>query len=60
MITNKKGIIVILATKNRLEFLKNALKSISLQTKNPLDVFVTSDSNEKIAIEEKKLCDYLN
>lgn len=34
------------------------MKSISLQTKKPLDVFVTSDSNEKIAIEEKKLCDY--
>ena len=51
MLIEKEGIIVVVATKNRVDILQKALESISVQTKKPLDVFVTSDStieNERI------------
>lgn len=56
MLIEREGIIVVVATKNRVDFLRKALESISIQTKNPLDVFVTSDSNPDNEIEEKNLC----
>ena len=56
MINEKEGIIVVVTTKNRVELLKNALKSISLQTKQPLDVFVVSDSSKENALIEEQLC----
>ncbi len=56
MLTEKEGIIVVVATKNRVELLNNALESISLQTKKPLDVFVASDSSNENESIERTLC----
>lgn len=52
----KEGIVAIVATKNRTNLLKRALESISLQTKQPLAVCVSSDSNQENEKEEKELC----
>ena len=35
MLNEKEGIIVVVATKNRVSLLTNALESISIQTKKP-------------------------
>ena len=56
MLIEKEGIIVVVATKNRVDILQQALESISIQTKKPLDVFVTSDSTLENEIVEKNLC----
>lgn len=56
MLNEKEGILVVVATKNRVEFLKNALESIFIQTKKPLDVFVVSDSSNENVIKEKEMC----
>ena len=58
MLNEKEGIIVVLATKNRVEFLKKALSSISLQTKKPLNVFVVSDSSNENAVSEREICSH--
>ena len=56
MLNEEEGIIVVVATKNRVDLLKNALESIFIQTKKPLDVFVASDSIIENEIAEKDLC----
>ena len=56
MLIKKEGIIVVVATKNRVDILQKALESITVQTKKPLDVFVTSDSTIENEIIEKNLC----
>ena len=56
MLNEKEGIIVVVATKNRVSLLTNALESISIQTKKPLDVFVASDSTYENECVERTLC----
>lgn len=55
------GIIVVVATKNRVELLERSLISITKQTKKYLEAIVVSDSNSEIDIEkERQLCKKYN
>ena len=53
-------IIVIIATKNRYQYLLKSLESVKKQTVRPNVIIVTSDSNESEFIKEQELCNKYN
>ena len=50
-------IIVIIATKNRYQFLLKSLESVKKQTVKPDQIIVTSDSHDSEIIKEQELCE---